>query len=1096
MKCFTSTLSLCANVPRCISHVVVLLKGKPTSSSTPHYDSHHNNNNNHHLSTFACLHLNNNHSQNPPSPSTATTTTTTNPCDPVINPPDTPNSLPPPPPTTTGPDHTPLDCKCSAEFHALISDPANEPSCCRVSHTQPDSIPHSSSSSSLLSQAQPQPVDVTDTAPIHSEMMAEAAVDLVFGFEPGAGGAAKEELESPSSSSMHRIQSESKIQGATMVEEGDGRRRDPYKTLERSQSDASLLRNALQPEEEGALSGMLAADSSCNVSECSRVYLDLSRAEPFERVEFADSTASMFRSSSGRQLETIPQDEELKTGDLSHLYACRRSYSNDSSTSTSLEDVSGVSKVKVKDMKHAKTMPGGGGCASGSGGGGGGGGKSSQEMMKTKTNLKSSIQIYSHTLKQKVRTLQMGSVPEQVNALWELNVLMEQAWSMPVYGKDLAYSLCDILRTERALDIIVNNLTSANRDLLKASARLLEQSLTTHNRKQIADWGLEAVVKMTCDYQGDVELASSTTGILESLFKTSEETCSRVIKLGGLDAIIYWCRCNDRVTLKHCAIALSNLALYGGPDNQQEMTKHKAPEWLFPLAFVDDDSIRYYACLAIAVLVSNKEIEACVLKSGTLSLVLPFIDAHDPQEFAVMDMSHQHGRSSGWLRRLVPVLSSKREEAQALAAFHMAMEAGIKAEQDRKEILYDIEAVDTLKWLASTPNSTASRLAGQALRILGEEVPHKLSQQVPLWTTEDVIQWVSQVGFGDYKEGFQACQVDGDLLLRLTEPELLDSIDMGCAITRKRFLRELRDLKISADYTSCDPTKLGDWLVEVGPEFAQYTYQMIQAGVDKQTLRTLSQEHLSGDCNIGNGIHRMKILGKIEELRSVVSSPSAARVDYLDGEVNKNVKKAIDVFISYRRSNGSQLASLLKVHLQLRGFTVFIDIERLRAGKFDESLLESVRQAHSFIIVLTPNALDRCIGDDERKDWVHKEIVAAMESGLNIIPLTDNFHWPPAEKLPADMKNLPFFNGVRWIHDYQDACVDKLESFLRGESSDSLRGNPLSTSSFGSGDPLSPPQTSVPPGPPNSCLHSCPALGVDKRLFEGPTFSPCCATET
>ena len=64
--------------------------------------------------------------------------------------------------------------------------------------------------------------------------------------------------------------------------------------------------------------------------------------------------------------------------------------------------------------------------------------------------------------------------------------------------------------------------------------------------------------------------------------------------------------------------------------------------------------------------------------------------------------------------------------------------------------------------------------------------------------------------------------------------------------------------------------------------------------------------------------------------------------------------------------------SLLKVHLQLRGFTVFIDIEQLRAGKFDERLLQSVRQANSFIIILTPNALDRCLGDDEKKDWVHK----------------------------------------------------------------------------------------------------------------------------
>ena len=45
---------------------------------------------------------------------------------------------------------------------------------------------------------------------------------------------------------------------------------------------------------------------------------------------------------------------------------------------------------------------------------------------------------------------------------------------------------------------------------------------------------------------------------------------------------------------------------------------------------------------------------------------------------------------------------------------------------------------------------------------------------------------VVQVGFGDYRDGFRACQVDGDLLLRLTEPELLESIEMVCAITRKR----------------------------------------------------------------------------------------------------------------------------------------------------------------------------------------------------------------------------------------------------------------------------------------------------------------------
>ena len=64
--------------------------------------------------------------------------------------------------------------------------------------------------------------------------------------------------------------------------------------------------------------------------------------------------------------------------------------------------------------------------------------------------------------------------------------------------------------------------------------------------------------------------------------------------------------------------------------------------------------------------------------------------------------------------------------------------------------------------------------------------------------------------------------------------------------------------------------------------------------------------------------------------------------------------------------------SLLKVHLQLRGFSVFLDIEKLKAGKFDDNLLNSVRNAKNFIIVLTPCTLDRCVGDNNMKDWVHR----------------------------------------------------------------------------------------------------------------------------
>ena len=81
------------------------------------------------------------------------------------------------------------------------------------------------------------------------------------------------------------------------------------------------------------------------------------------------------------------------------------------------------------------------------------------------------------------------------------------------------------------------------------------------------------------------------------------------------------CRRSDVEILRHCAGALANLSLYGGAENQEAMIKRQVPTWLFPLAFHGDGNIKYYACLAIAVLVANKEIEAAVLQSGSFNLV-------------------------------------------------------------------------------------------------------------------------------------------------------------------------------------------------------------------------------------------------------------------------------------------------------------------------------------------------------------------------------------------------------------------------------------------------------------------------------------------
>lgn len=411
--------------------------------------------------------------------------------------------------------------------------------------------------------------------------------------------------------------------------------------------------------------------------------------------------------------------------------------------------------------------------------------------------IETAIQKYSNRMSVFISAIKSGNMDNNTAFLYfnKVNDMLRKAWAVPTYGHELGISLCNTLRTSGGLDVLMENcMESKNRELQISSAKILEQCLTTENREYVVKNGLQKVVNVACVCTKNSIIVNSNvvdnsrvgTGILEHLFKHSEGTCSDVIKLGGLDAVLFECRKNDIETLRHCATALANLSLYGGAENQEAMIKRKVPMWLFPLAFHHDDNIKYYACLAIAVLVANKEIEAAVLKSGTLELVEPFVTSHNPSEFARSNLAHAHGQSKTWLQKLVPILSSKREEARNLAAFHFCMEAGIKKQQCNTEIFKEIGAIEPLKKVASCPNAVASKYAAQALRLIGEDVPHKLSQQVPLWSIEDVREWVKQIGFTEYVNDFYESKVDGDLLLQITEENLRDDIGLNNGIKRKR----------------------------------------------------------------------------------------------------------------------------------------------------------------------------------------------------------------------------------------------------------------------------------------------------------------------
>lgn len=138
------------------------------------------------------------------------------------------------------------------------------------------------------------------------------------------------------------------------------------------------------------------------------------------------------------------------------------------------------------------------------------------------------------------------------------------------------------------------------------------------------------------------------------------------------------------------------------------------------------------------------------------------------------------------------------------------------------------------------------------------------------------------------------------------------------------------------------------------------------------------------------------------------------------------IKMKYDIFISYRRDGGDTLAQLIYDRLTDRGYRVFLDIESLRSGKFNEKLFDVIDECSDVVVILPPRAFERCRNEG---DWLYLELSYAMKARKNIIPvMMKGFEWPA--ETPEGLEELQNFNGIQDSKDYFDAVIDKMTSLL------------------------------------------------------------------
>jgi hypothetical protein len=137
-------------------------------------------------------------------------------------------------------------------------------------------------------------------------------------------------------------------------------------------------------------------------------------------------------------------------------------------------------------------------------------------------------------------------------------------------------------------------------------------------------------------------------------------------------------------------------------------------------------------------------------------------------------------------------------------------------------------------------------------------------------------------------------------------------------------------------------------------------------------------------------------------------------------------RRDYDIFISYRRDRGSEIARLLAEKLRKSGYRPFLDVDGLNSGEWGAALTERIEECPDFVAIVTDGYFDRCVNEE---DVVRREIALALASKRNTIPL---FVGTPdlSRELPEEIGGICAHNGIKYLHEYSEQAFEKLCGFL------------------------------------------------------------------
>ena len=149
-----------------------------------------------------------------------------------------------------------------------------------------------------------------------------------------------------------------------------------------------------------------------------------------------------------------------------------------------------------------------------------------------------------------------------------------------------------------------------------------------------------------------------------------------------------------------------------------------------------------------------------------------------------------------------------------------------------------------------------------------------------------------------------------------------------------------------------------------------------------------------------------------------------------------------DIFISYRRDGGFATANHLYDLLSQDGYAVSFDLDTLREGDFDTTLLERIERCTDFVLIVDEHTFDRTVDPNfnPANDWLRRELAHALRQHKNVIPIRlTGFDGFP-DNLPPDIAAVATKNGPEYNKYYFDEFYKRLKTFLHSKPQAASQG--------------------------------------------------------